>query len=277
MIKSLYAGVTGLRNHQTKMDVIGNNVSNVNTVGYKSQRVLFKDLYYQTLSSAVAAGNGKGGLNPMQLGYGSAIASIDVLHTRSGIQTTDVVTDLYISGDGYFQVVSGGGEVNYTRVGNFHFDENGNLVDANGYFVCGGVPEITGDPVTALVPIKIEDLSKYSELSIGLDGSISAINSDTGMIETLAQIGLVKFVNPNGLSLQGNQYLKQTQSSGEPAYAVPGTNATGAIISNGLEMSNVDLSKELTDMIITQRGFQANSRIITTSDEILQELVNIKR
>jgi len=96
MIKSLYAGVTGLRNHQTKMDVIGNNVSNVNTVGYKSQRVLFKDLYYQTLSSAVAASANKGGLNPMQLGYGSAIASIDVLHTRSGIQTTDVVTDLYI-------------------------------------------------------------------------------------------------------------------------------------------------------------------------------------
>ena len=276
MIKSLYAGVTGLRNHQTKMDVIGNNVSNVNTVGYKSQRVLFKDLYYQTLSSAVAASANKGGLNPMQLGYGSAIASIDVLHTRSGIQTTDVVTDLYISGDGYFQVVSGSGEVNYTRVGNFHFDENGNLVDANGYFVCGGVPSIE-EPITALAPIKIDELSKYSELSIGLDGSISAINSATGMIEVLAQIGLVKFVNPNGLSLQGNQYLKQTQSSGEPTYAKPGTKATGSIISNGLEMSNVDLSKELTDMIITQRGFQANSRIITTSDEILQELVNIKR
>ena len=140
MIRSLYAGVTGLRNHQTKMDVIGNNVSNVNTAGYKSQRVVFKDLYYQTLSSATAPGVEKGGLNPMQIGYGSAIATIDVLHTRSGIQMTDVVTDLYISGDGYFQVISGAGEINFTRVGSFDFDQNGNLVDANGYYVCGGYP-----------------------------------------------------------------------------------------------------------------------------------------
>jgi flagellar hook protein FlgE len=276
MIKSLYAGVTGLRNHQTKMDVIGNNISNVNTAGYKSQRVVFKDLYYQTLSSATAPGTEKGGLNPMQLGYGSAIASIDVLHTRSGIQMTDVVTDLYISGDGYFQVQSGSGEVNFTRVGRFSFDEEGNLVDANGYLVCGGTAPLTS-PVTTVSPIQIADLNKYSELSIGLDGTISAINSDTGLIEDLAQIALVKFINPNGLSLQGNQYLKQTQNSGDPTYAIPGTNATGAIISNGLEMSNVDLSKELTDMIITQRGFQANSRVITTSDEILNELVNLKR
>lgn len=276
MIRSLYAGVTGLRNHQTKMDVIGNNVSNVNTAGYKSQRVVFKDLYYQTLSSATAPGVEKGGLNPMQIGYGSAIATIDVLHTRSGMQMTDVVTDLYISGDGYFQVISGAGEINFTRVGSFDFDQNGNLVDANGYYVCGGVPSLTS-PVDTIVPIQIPDLHLYSELSIGLDGTISALNSETGVIETLAQIALAKFTNPSGLALQGNHYLKQTQNSGDPTYAIPGTSATGAIIANGLEMSNVDLSKELTDMIITQRGFQANSRVITTSDEMLQELVNIKR
>jgi flagellar hook protein FlgE len=263
------------------MDVIGNNIANVNTVGFKSQRVIFKDLYYQTMASATAPTTApvSGGTNPMQLGYGSAIASIDVINSRSGYQTTDVSTDLYISGDGYFQVQDSMGNVSYTRVGSFEFDADGNLVDKNGNLVCGANQADLPMPPspTTIVPIQVADIHTYSEIAVGQDGTISAVDSATGNTVILAQIALVKFPNPNALSMQGNQYVKQTLNSGPPTYSMPGRNATGSIIANGLEMSNVDLSKEFTDMIVTQRGFQANSRVITTSDEILQELVNLKR
>jgi flagellar hook protein FlgE len=276
MIRSLYSGVSGLRNHQTKLDVISNNIANVNTAGYKSQRVIFKDLYYQTMASASAPGAAKGGTNPMQLGYGSKIASIDMINTRSGYQTTDVATDLYISGDGYFRVRDTAGEINYTRVGAFNFDAEGKLVDSSGSIVSGWL-DITGvQDETTISNIVIPNIADYTEIAVGPDGTINAIDS-SGDTVTLARIALAKFPNPNALSMQGNQYYKQTQNTGEPKYAVPGSDATGSLIANGLEMSNVDLSKEFTDMIVTQRGFQANSRSITTSDEILQELVNLKR
>lgn len=276
MVRSLYSGVSGLQSHQTKMDVIGNNIANVNTAGFKSSRVVFKDLFYQTLTAAKAPGTVNYGINPSQIGYGSMISSIDVQNTIGGFQSTDVTTDLYIAGDGFFQVQNALGEVNYTRVGNFKFDSQGFLVDSNGNGVCGEVPALS-NPITDITPIQISNINDYSEIAIAADGTITGLNSVNGQIETIGQIALVKFRNPDGLSQVGNQYLKATNNSGTPIVSVPGDNATGIIVSGGLEMSNVDLSREFTDMIITQRGFQANSRVITTSDQILEELVNLKR
>ncbi len=316
MIRSMFSGVTGLRAHQTLMDVIGNNIANVNTNSFKSSRVTFTDVYYQMISSASAASTdaeGTGGSNPSQIGYGTKVASIDVVNTQGGYSQTDKTTDLYISGEGYFLVGNSAGSASYTRVGSFKFDESGFLVDGNGNHVLGAsilyttdtngnlvnanptetdsctlLPEsaTTGPYVTTadgpiaaanLRRIQVNNLDAYSDVSIAKNGTITGVSDATGEIETLGQIALAEFNNPDGLTQDGSMYFSVSQNSGEAVISVPGEDGAGKLISGGLEMSNVDLSKQFTDMIVAQRGFQANSRVITTSDEILEELVNLKR
>jgi len=310
MIKSMYSAVSGIKSFQTKMDVIGNNIANVNTTGFKSSRVVFKDLFYQTLSNASAPSNVKSGISPRQVGLGAAIANIDIQNTRTGMEQTDRPLDLYISGDGYFTVTDGTGNISYTRVGSFNFDVAGNLVDSNGSNVCGLLPDTgiipagafdpdTGiipagaaDPDTGIIPLavipikvvktdstgkEVSALVNYSNISVGKNGIISGIDSTDQTIKILGQIALAKFPNAEALLQDGNLYNKETLNSGVATYVVPGLSASGTLTAGGLEMSNVDLSKEFTDMIVTQRGLQANARVITTSDEILQELVGLKR
>ncbi len=137
MLRALFSGVSGLKAHQSKMDVIGNNIANVNTYGYKAQRVTFQDTFYQTLTASSDATAASGGGNASQIGYGTVISTIDVLHTRGGYVSTGKATDLYISGEGYFVAQDNNGETCYTRVGNLNFDGSGNLVDGNRYFICG--------------------------------------------------------------------------------------------------------------------------------------------
>lgn len=278
MIRSLYSAVSGLKGHQTMLDVIGNNISNVNTSGFKASRVLFSDMYYQTLSNAsapVPTTPPLGGINPTQIGYGSKVASIDLLNSRSGFQQSGRAMDTYISGEGFFAVKDSAGQVNYTRVGAFYFDASGNLTDANGSLVLGNNESTT--VVSPPVPIHINNFQNYSGVAIGPDGVISGTNITTGAIMTLGIIPLAVFNNPDGMEQRGDQYLGETLNSGIPGYSAPGTGLAGQLQSGGLEMSNVDLSKEFTDMIVAQRGYQANARVITTSDQVLEELVNLKR
>ncbi|MCX7614246.1 MAG: flagellar hook-basal body complex protein [Clostridiales bacterium] len=284
MLKSLSSAVSGLQNHQTMMDVIGNNVANVNTAGFKSSRVVFSDVYYQTLSSANGATETTGGTNSAQTGYGSKVASVDVLNTNSGMTETGRALDAYIDGDGYFVIQNADGTKNYTKLGNMYFDTNGSLVDSNGNYVCGSTGEVLSDPVdaSAISPIKIESLSNYSNISISKDGKITGVNndstsSDAGTTVTLGQIALGYFANTQGLSELGNGYYAETANSGTAALYVPGNSNVGSLVSGALASSNVDLTKEFTDMIVAQRGFQANARVITTSDSMLEELVNLKR
>jgi flagellar hook protein FlgE len=293
MLKSMYAAVTGLKSFQTKMDVIGNNIANVNTVGFKSSSVVFKDLYYQTLASASAPTATKGGINAMQVGMGTSGASTDVSTTRSGMMQTDSPLDMYIAGDGYFAVQEGSGAVDYTRVGSFKFDVQGNLVDSSGNLVCGlnadssgAIPAPVIDPATGSFPISPISIPKdaatgspieYSNISIGKDGTITGLNPTTGAIDTFAQVTVSKFANPDALLQNGNLNSAVSANSGSAVNKMPNSTGTAPLVSGGLEMSNVDLSKEFTDMIISQRGLQANARVITTSDEILQELVALKR
>lgn len=276
MIKSMYSAVTGLRGHQTMLDVIGNNIANVNTVGFKSSRVVFKDLYYQTLSAASAPTANSGGSNPMQIGYGSTVSSIDLLITRSGYQQTSRPLDLYISGEGYFVVEDSTGKQSYTRVGSFDFNSEGALIDSNGNYVLGQIPQITL-PATDLERIIIPNFENYTGIYVSEDGSVTGTNATTLSIEVLGQVGLATFSNPNALAQDGNMLYTESTSSGAPQYTHPSSATTGSLVSGGLEMSNVDLTKEFTDMIVAQRGFQANSRVITTSDQVLEELVNLKR
>ncbi len=281
MIKSMFSAVTGLRGHQTMLDVIANNIANVNTVGFKSSRVVFSDLYYQTLSSASAPTATAGGINPMQIGYGASVSSIDLLNTRGGWMQTDKTTDLYIQGDGYFVMQNATGEQFYTRVGNFKFDSSGFLIDANGNHVCGATGvggALPTDPaVDDMDPIQVADSTTYSSIAIGSGGVITAIDA-AGATVTLGQVALATFPNSEGLAQCGSMYMQASSNSGDAVYFAPGSSSNaGTLVAGGLEMSNVDLSKQFTDMIIAQRGFQANSRVITTSDEVLQELVSLKR
>jgi len=269
MIRSLYSAVSGLKGHQTMLDVIGNNIANVNTASFKSSRVIFSDLYYQTLAGASAPSATVGGSNPTQIGYGSLVSSIDVANSRSSFQQTSRSLDIYIAGEGYFAVQTGT-TTSYTRLGAFSFDSLGNLVDSSG----NSLLNLAG------APINIPNIANYTSISIQPDGKISGTNSVTGAIDQLGQLGIAVFPNPNGLQQQGTSYFTETVNSGTrgPLVAAGNANpASGTLVSGGLEMSNVDLSKEFTDMIIAQRGFQANARVITTSDQVLEELVNLKR
>jgi flagellar hook protein FlgE len=277
MIRSLFSAVSGLKGHQTMLDVIGNNIANVNTASFKSSRVIFSDLYYQTLDGASAPTATTGGSNPTQIGYGSLVSSIDVVNSRSSFQQTSRSLDMYIAGEGYFTVKNSTGTLNYTRLGAFSFDPNGNLLDSDGNMLMGMMPTLNNPTAATLTPITIANFANYTSITIQNDGTISGTNTTTGAIDTLGQLALAVFQNPNGLLEAGTSYYSETVNSGVPAFAAAGSASAGYLVSGGLEMSNVDLSKEFTDMIIAQRGFQANARVITTSDQVLEELVNLKR
>ncbi|MGC4375641.1 flagellar basal body rod protein FlgG [Fictibacillus sp. Mic-4] len=261
MLRSMYAGISGMKNFQTKLDVIGNNIANVNTYGFKKGRTVFSDLVSQQLAGASAPSATRGGVNPKQVGLGSQLAAIDTVQTQGSLQTTGRTLDLAVDGDGYF-VVTDGTNTYYTRAGNFYLDEKGNLVTTDGLYVQG-----TGGKLS--IPKDAESFS------IGPDGTISYIQN--GSLNNSQKIQLAKFNNNEGLEKAGGNLFRQTTNSGNATVNNPGTNGLGTIKSSSLEMSNVDLSEEFTEMIVAQRGFQANTRIITTSDEILQELVNLKR
>lgn len=285
----MYSGISGLRNFQTKLDVIGNNISNVNTYGFKKGRTIFKDLISQTVAGASGATPTRGGVNPKQIGLGSQMAAIDTIHTGGSTQFTGNTLDLAISGDGFFQVADGTGTPNptgftnksYTRAGNFYMDNKGYLVDSSGKYLVGSAattdagenPNSTTLP-TALKPIVVPTTAQ--SMSIGQDGTVTFVNA-TGDLMWAGQLQLAKFPNPGGLEKVGGNYFRETANSGEPVLGNATTNGIGEVVSGFLEMSNVDLAEEFTEMIVAQRGFQANTRIITTSDEILQELVNLKR
>ncbi len=468
MMRSMYSGVSALRAHQTRMDVIGNNIANVNTVGYKASKVTFAEAFNQTLSGAGSSSNtGRGGTNPQQVGLGANLASITVYHTQGATQRTDNQTDIMIDGNGYFVVSpdSTGQNKFYTRSGNFTVDKNGFLVTSSGYKVLDKdfkpvqinqsetmnatetsaikfegnlyfneevdedtdiayattvdvydtvgntntitvnfgekyttapgaqpgysyrlmqLPDPSGDTtldIGALTSADIvdagttgdhsadstqpifaefdengnflricdqlsftetdgtlyvdttgadattdynvdgntvwpqltlnaggvdeivldldydvfENLSHFAQttdayvtpvdgnsagvvenFTISSNGEVVGIFTN-GEREVLADIGLADFDNPSGLLKVGGNLFSETVNSGEPKYGSPAAGSYGSLTPGALEMSNVDLSAEFTDMITTQRGFQANSRVITTSDEILQELVNLKR
>ncbi|MFD1177197.1 flagellar basal body rod protein FlgG [Paenibacillus puldeungensis] len=271
MLRSMYSGVSGMRGFQTKLDVIGNNIANVNTIGFKSGRVMFKDIMSQTVSGVTPPAEGEtGGVNAKQIGLGVSIGSIDTLHTGGSAMTTNNPLDLRINGDGFFLVkLSADQEVPFlTRAGDFHMDASRQLVTSDGLLVCdsGGAPIQLGEDVTAF--------------SIAQDGTIVQKMADGGT-EPGVQIGIGKVTNPEGLEkIGGNLYRMTLNADTNELTPTTANNAevgTGAIIAGQLEMSNVDLTGEFTEMIVAQRGFQANSRIITTSDEVLQEVVNLKR
>ena len=422
MLRSMFSAISGLRGHQIMMDVIGNNIANVNTVGFKSGRVNFQDILSQSLHGATAPSGGLGSINPAQIGLGMTVAGIDVLQTQGNLQSTGKTTDMAIQGDGFF-IESDGSGTTYTRDGAFDIALDGSLANpASGLKVQGWQADAAGkiditQPITNLVipigqrttalatsnvtlsgnldaastaavagppavaattvpttmtvfdslgiahSVKITftktganawswaATKDAADTGIAIDGAVPGVNSGTltytsggvysastgtlsftfpdgatsttpkidfsqmtqfsgtsqpsgqtdgftsgtlvtfavgdagtlsgvysnGQTQVLGQIALANFLNSAGLLRAGQNNFSATSASGAPNIGAAGTGGRGTVTTGALEMSNVDLATQFTGMITAERGFQANSRVITTSDEMLQELVNLKR
>lgn len=262
MIRSMYAGVTGMKNHQTRMDTLSNNIANVNTTGFKSARANFQDTLYQTIRSE---GEGR---NASQVGLGMQVGSISVNFTQGPMLYTGRTLDLGIDGEGFFIVKDSSGGDHYTRDGVFYVDNRGYLVTGEGYNVQtrNGSDIRIGNGNIAI-----------AELSIGPNGEIIAKDTEGDEMNVNGSIGLATFSNKEGLKRVGKNLYIETDASGRPDEGEANTGGFGAINSGYLEGSNVELTEEFTNMITTQRGYQASARVITTSDHLLEELINLKR
>lgn len=401
MLRSLFSGISGLRAHQTMLDVTGNNIANVNTAGFKASQIQFQDTLSQVLNNAGAAQAGVGGTNPAQVGLGVKVAGITTNFQQGAAQLTNRQTDMMISGDGFF-VINKAGQQLYSRAGSFSFDSIGQLVSPDGGLVQGWAADTNGnvDPTSPLTDLRLPvstlmgaaptgevefegnlpydaavgttytrqidvfdaagtahsltvafertatgwDLdaaiggttsTQTGSITFNTNGTINTItfpampadaavglaavtvdltaltgfasletvaassqdgraagglqsftiNSDgtimgsfsNGLKQAVGKVALATFANPAGLEKSGSSLYSPTVNSGDAQVGEAGGGGRGQLTGGSLEMSNVDLSAEFTNLIVAQRGFQANSRVITTSDEVLQELVNLKR
>jgi flagellar hook protein FlgE len=271
----MFAAISGLKTHQVMLDVTSNDIANVNTIGYKSARTTFKDSLTQLQRGASGAGGGTGGSNAAQIGLGTQLGSIDNLMQSGALQSTGNPLDVAIQGPGMFRVspstatppVANAAGAEYTRAGNFTTNSAGYLVTQDGYYVQG---RTAGGADTLLV---IPPGS--TNIAIGQNGDVTYVDG-TGTRVTAGYMSLATFSNTAGLERSGNNRWLQSANSGAPTVGTPGAQF-GFTTAGAVEMSNVDLAQSFTSMITAQRGFQANSRVISTSDEMLQDLVNLKR
>lgn len=280
MLRSLFAGISGLRANQTMLDVTGNNIANANTTGFKSSTTVFADTLSQQLTAASGGNADRGGSNPIQVGLGVQLAATTTNFNQGSAQTTGRPTDVMLQGDGFF-VLRDGAEDVYSRAGAFTFDQTGTLVAPNGMRVQAYELDADGNPTGGLVDAKLDSLAlpagvDLTSYSISADGKIRGVFSD-GVQRDICQLAVADFNNPAGLTKIGDTAFRESANSGTVELGVAGQGQRGRMMAGALEMSNVDLSAEFTNLILAQRGFQASSRVITTSDQVLEELVNIKR
>ena len=277
MMRSMFAGVSGLRAHQVMIDVVGNNIANVNTTGFRGSRTSFADTLSQTMRAGAGPMGGNGGIDPMQVGLGVRVAGISLTETQGSLQTTGRSTDLAIQGEGFFTMRQGE-EVVYTRAGAMSVDAEGKLVGPTGAVLQGWAADGGGalqDGITDLtLPMDAEPALRAYAISD--DGTISGTFAD-GSERVLGVVALATFANPGGLAKVGDTHFTETGASGGPVLSAARDGAAGSISAGTLEMSNVELAEEFSNLILAQRGFQATSRIITATDEVLQDLVNLKR
>ena len=290
MMRGMYAAISGLEAHQTMLDVTANNLANVDTIGYKAQRTTFVDELTQNLSAATGPNGFNGGSNAKKVGLGVEVGSIDNLMGTGSQQTTGNALDIDIQGDGFFQVGNGNpgstapytnnlpSTVNYTRAGNLTLNSAGFLTTQSGEYVVGSTAVSSS---SSAAPTYINVPPGSTNLAVGQDGSVTYTDENStsptfGQTVTAGYITLATFPNEAGLQRDGGSLWSATASSGaaNPAQT-PGLNGVGQTISGSLEMSNVDLASEFTNMITAERGYQANSKVITTADTMLQTVVNM--
>jgi len=261
-MRALFTAATGMEAQQLRIDAVANNLANVTTTGFKRTRADFHDLFYDTLR-APGAETATGASLPVgvQVGHGTRLASMSKIYTQGDRTNTGRDLDVAIDGDGFFQIQRPGGETVYTRDGSFRVNRDGSLVTAHGYEI---LPAIQ-------VP---EDAMQVTILP---DGTVSVLTGDTTEPTELGRIELVRFVNPAGLLSAGNNLLLASEASGVPETGLPDENGFGAVSQGFLESSNVNIAEELVQMILAQRAFEVNSRVIQAGDEMLQTAAALQR
>ena len=262
MIRSLYTAATGMIAQQIQIDTTSNNIANVNTIGYKKSRAEFADLMYQTAEYAgTSTSETTQSPTGISVGLGVRPTAIVKQFTQGNFKETGNNLDLAITGNGFFKILMPDGTEAYTRNGAFKLDETGTIVNSDGYKLS---PEIV-IPADAVA------------ISIGTDGTVSVLQAGQQEATQIGQIQLTNFINPAGLHSLGDNLYINTSASGDPIEGVPGQDGLGQIRQGFVEMSNVQLVEEMTDLITGQRAYEANSKAITTSDEMLQTVNNLKR
>jgi len=261
MMKALSSAASGMAAQQFNLDTISNNLANVNTSGFRANIAQFQDQAYQTLQAAgepVGASNTPAG---QQVGLGVKIASSEKLFTQGALTQTGNNLNVGIQGDGFFQITQPDGSIAYTRDGSFIENSNGALVTANGNFLS---PSIT-------VP------SNAVSVNIGQDGTVAVQLPGSTTTQQVGQITLARFTNPDGLTAIGNNLYTQTAASGSPIVSAPGLNGSGILEAGYLENSNVSVITEMVNMITAQRAFEANSKSVSTADQMLSTAVQLKQ
>jgi flagellar basal-body rod protein FlgG len=255
MNQALWIAKTGLDAQQTRMSVISNNLANVNTTGFKQDRAVFEDLLYQTVRQPGAQSSSSTQLpSGLMVGTGVRTVATEKLHTQGNIQQTENALDMAIQGRGYFQILMPDGSLSYTRDGTFQVDSTGQIVMSNGY------------PLEPAITVPQDTLS----ITVGSDGTVSALQSGQSSPTVLGNIDLADFVNPTGLQPIGENLFKETAASGAPVTGTPGLTGIGTVVGGALETSNVNVVTELINMIETQRAYEMNSKAISTADQMLQ-------
>jgi len=262
MMQSLYTSSTGMLGMQTQIDTTANNIANVNTIGYKKSRAEFADLMYHVMEYAgTSTSDTTKSPTGIEVGLGVRPTAINKIFSEGSLKETNNNLDIAVIGNGLFKLELPDGTEVYTKNGAFKRDENGAMVNSDGYKL---IPEI-------VIP---EDAT---DISIGTDGIVTVIQPGQAQATQIGQINLTNFVNPAGLHGMGDNLFMETDSSGQPIDGTPGVDGLGTLRQGFVELSNVELVVELTDLITGQRAYDANSKVITTSDEMLQTTNNLKR
>src|SRR5487761_2183818 len=260
MIRSLWIAKTGLDAQQTQLDVISNNLANVSTNGFKRSRAVFEDLLYQTLRQPGAQSSQQTMIpSGLQLGTGVRPISTEHIFTQGNLNQTGNPLDVAINGQGFFQIQMPDGTLAYTRDGSFQQDNTGQLVTSSGY------------PLSPALTIPADTTS----VTIGRDGVVSIVQAGSTTPTQIGNIQIAGFVNPGGLQSVGENLFVETASSGTPTPNTPGTNGVGLLSQGYVEASNVNVAEELVNMIQTQLAYEMNTRVITTSDQMLQKLAAV--
>ncbi|MCB1682499.1 MAG: flagellar basal-body rod protein FlgG [Alphaproteobacteria bacterium] len=261
-MRSLDIGATGMMAQQTNVDVISNNIANMTTTGYKRQRAAFQDLIYQTINRPGATSSDAGTTVPsgLQLGLGVKTGAVYREHSQGPIEMTENDLDLAILGRGFFQVELPNGDTAYTRDGTFQINENGEIVTVQGYRVLPGIT----------IPANATgiDISPSGEVQVNIANQTATSN--------LGQLQLADFINPAGLEAIGNNFLLETDASGAPVVGNPNEDNFGHLEQGALERSNVDVVSEITELITAQRAYEMNSNVISTSDEMLLTITQLR-
>ena len=263
MLRALYTAASGMSAQQLNLDNIANNLSNSSTAGFYARRLQFSDLVYQnvimpgaaaTQQTTIAAG--------LQVGLGTMPGASEVLQTQGNLSSTGNPLDLAIQGLGFFQVTMPDGQIAYSRSGSFHLDAQGNIVTAN------------GNPLQPNITVP----ANATTITIGSDGTVSVTQSGQTAAQQVGSIQLAMFPNPGGLNSVGNNLYLATTASGDPIVGAPGSaEGLGTIQQGMLEQSNVDIVQEFVNLIVAQRAYESNSRVVTSADQMLQDLANLIR